>query len=239
MFHRKSDETAQPDETAGPGGPDASDGLDGPGGPHAPRDAGAARDEAQDGDRFAAGDEEPPPSAARAAQEARPDRTRPRSARTATGELYGERERLVRRERALSRERDLREATHTGTGDSGAARTPPAAGAGRTGLDKDAPAVSDGRLLPRSESEEFGRRLHGALTHFVDDPGQSVEEAAAVLEETARRLAAALEERPRALRADWDTGARGGGTDAKGADTERLRLALRAYRETTERLLAM
>ncbi|MBP0461720.1 hypothetical protein [Streptomyces montanisoli] len=97
---------------------------------------------------------------------------------------------------------------------------------------------ADDRLIPRAESEEFGRRLHGALTHFVDDPGRSVEEAASVLEETAQRLSTALAERPRALRAGWE--ADGPDGTAGAADrTERLRLALRTYRETTERLLTI
>ncbi|GAA3751591.1 hypothetical protein GCM10023082_54320 [Streptomyces tremellae] len=115
------------------------------------------------------------------------------------------------------------------------------AGAERVaGGERSVAAVAEGRLLPRAESEEFGRRLQGALTHFVDDPGGSVEEAARVLEETAKRLSAALDERPRALRASWQDGTQGGTQDGPtGADTERLRQALRTYRETTERLLAL
>ncbi|MCF3964764.1 hypothetical protein L1885_24555, partial [Streptomyces fuscigenes] len=168
-------------------------------------------------------DEELPPSPARAAESARPD-----TGGRGSGQLYGERERLVRRERALQRERERRDGA-AGRGTGGGRHV---AGSERTGLDKTVPAVADGRLMPRAESEEFGRRLQGALTHFVDDPGGSVEEAARVLEDTARRLSAALEERPRAMRAAWDP--RGGDG---GDETERLRQALRTYRETTERLL--
>ncbi|WP_329458106.1 hypothetical protein [Streptomyces sp. NBC_01497] len=201
----------------------------------------ALSDEPLSGEAFAGVDEELPTPASRAAEEARQDGAGSRSTRS-TGDLYGDRERIVRRERALSRERDLRDsAARDGNGTAGtvgAEGASRATGAGRTGFDKAVPAVTEGRLMPEAESEELSRRLQGALTHFVDDPGRSVEEAACVLEEASRKLAAALEERPRALRADWDTRTGSGGKDAK-ADTERLRLALRTYRETTERLLAL
>jgi hypothetical protein len=195
------------------------------------------RHEAVTGERLAGVDEELPRSAAGEAEDAR---SRAGGTGRGTGDLYGDRERVVRRERALRRERESRDdaARHaTAPAASGSAVT--GTGSGRTGFDKAAPAVAEGRLMPRAESDEFGRRLQGALTHFVDDPGRSVEEAARVLEEAARRLSTVLEERPRAMRATWDTRGAGDrdGKDAGAADTERLRLALRTYRETTERLL--
>lgn len=91
------------------------------------------------------------------------------------------------------------------------------------------------RLIPQEECDKLNLRLQEALSTFVDGPRRSVEEAADVLEETAKRLTTALNERPRHLRDSWD--ADGGRNGKPTADTEDLRLALRSYREVTERLL--
>lgn len=91
------------------------------------------------------------------------------------------------------------------------------------------------RLIPQDECDKLNLRLQEALSTFVDGPRRSVEEAAGVLEEAAKRLTKALADQPRTLRDSWDAG--GGKNDASGADTEDLRLALRSYREVTERLL--
>lgn len=91
------------------------------------------------------------------------------------------------------------------------------------------------RLIPQDECDKLNLRLQEALSTFIDGPRRSVEEAADVLEETAKRLTAALAERPRRLRDSWDAG--GAKNGAPTADTEDLRLALRSYREVTERLL--
>ncbi|MET9426044.1 hypothetical protein ABZY06_36155 [Streptomyces sp. NPDC006540] len=84
------------------------------------------------------------------------------------------------------------------------------------------------RLLPQDECEGLERRLHQALTGFVDSPRRAVEEAADVLEVTGDRITASLAEHRRTLRHSADAG---------GDDTEQLRRALQAYREVTERLL--
>ncbi|EST22420.1 hypothetical protein [Streptomyces niveus] len=91
------------------------------------------------------------------------------------------------------------------------------------------------RLIPQDECDKLNLRLQEALSTFIDGPRRSVEEAADVLEDAAKRLTAALAERPRALRDSWD--AHGGGSGGPTADTEDLRLVLRSYREVTERLL--
>lgn len=91
------------------------------------------------------------------------------------------------------------------------------------------------RLIPQDECDKLNLRLQEALSTFIDGPRRSVEEAADVLEDAAKRLTAALAERPRALRDSWD--ANGDRSDKSGADTEDLRLVLRSYREVTERLL--
>ncbi|MFJ4919450.1 hypothetical protein [Streptomyces sp. NPDC088725] len=111
-----------------------------------------------------------------------------------------------------------------------------------TGQGAGAVGTETGRLIPQHESDELTHRLQEALTTFVDEPRHSVEEAAGVLEEAAKRLSTVLAERPRSLRASWDGNAKTGSGDKAGAkegtsDTENLRLALQSYREVTERLL--
>ncbi|MEV8396847.1 hypothetical protein [Streptomyces niveus] len=91
------------------------------------------------------------------------------------------------------------------------------------------------RLIPQDECDKLNLRLQEALSTFIDGPRRSVEEAADVLEDAAKRLTAALADRPRALRDSWD--AHGAGSGGSAADTEDLRLVLRSYREVTERLL--
>ncbi|MEE1927107.1 hypothetical protein V1J52_02730 [Streptomyces sp. TRM 70351] len=87
-------------------------------------------------------------------------------------------------------------------------------------------------LLPHGERDRLGEQLHHAVNTFVDSPHESVEAADGVLEQAVRNLTDSLNERRHTLREPWQ----GGG--AKG-ETEELRLALRQYRELTERLLAL
>ncbi|UYQ61851.1 hypothetical protein [Streptomyces peucetius] len=91
----------------------------------------------------------------------------------------------------------------------------------------DTPATAPGPgLLPTDERDRIEQRLHHAQAGFVDDPRRAVAEAADILDDTGDRLTESLAERRRALRAS---------TAAE--DTEELRIALRRYREVTERLL--
>lgn len=89
-----------------------------------------------------------------------------------------------------------------------------------------------GSLLPHDESDKFSLRLQHAVTGFVDEPRSAVEEADHVLEEVAARFTEAVTKRRATLHGSWES---------KGSDgsenTEQLRLALRDYRELTERLL--
>ncbi|XUL87817.1 hypothetical protein ACQ86D_14980 [Streptomyces galilaeus] len=91
--------------------------------------------------------------------------------------------------------------------------------------------AGNGSLLPHDESDKFSLRLQHAVTGFVDEPRSAVEEAAHVLEEVAGRLTEAVNKRRDTLHSSWES--KGSGD----SDTERLRLALRDYRELTERLL--
>lgn len=85
--------------------------------------------------------------------------------------------------------------------------------------------------------------MRHAVVGFVDGPQDAVAEADQVLEELATRFTDAVDRRRRTLRGTWQsTAPESGGKDraataATAADTEQLRLALRDYRELTERLL--
>ncbi|MEU1196792.1 hypothetical protein ABZ446_11275 [Streptomyces sp. NPDC005813] len=103
-------------------------------------------------------------------------------------------------------------------------------GGGRPAQDAGRP---DSPLLAKDESDTFALRLRHALGGFVDGPRDSVEEADHVLEELAGTFTEAVTRRRRTLRTVLQQGE---GKEA-GADTEQLRLALRDYREITERLL--
>lgn len=86
-------------------------------------------------------------------------------------------------------------------------------------------------MLAHEATEKFSAQLHHAVGGFVDAPRAAVEEADHVLEEVADLVADALNRRRRDLRAAWQSG------DGNDSDTERLRVALRDYREFAERLL--
>lgn len=115
---------------------------------------------------------------------------------------------------------------------------PPAPGAAGTAPDGRAAASAPTprhagepeSLLGNGEREQLADRLQTATTTFVDSPRGAVQEADKVLDEAVRYLTEALDERHRLLRAAL----RGSGDEG---DTEELRLALRQYRELTERLL--
>ncbi|MEU9322712.1 hypothetical protein AB0D91_02690 [Streptomyces canus] len=96
----------------------------------------------------------------------------------------------------------------------------------------------EAQLLPHEECDKLSTRLQHAVAGFVDEPRSAVEEADHVLEEVAARFTDAVKQRRRTLRNSWQTGDGGRDDKAVGAgDTEQLRLALRDYRELTERLL--
>ncbi|MEU3342181.1 hypothetical protein [Streptomyces sp. NPDC006668] len=112
-----------------------------------------------------------------------------------------------------------------------APRTEPDHAPREPGAAADSPDRGAGQdLVSQDERDKLTLRLQQALTSFVDSPREAVEEADAVLDEVAARFTDTLTERRRILRAGWqDTH----------AQTEELRLALRQYREITERLLHM
>ncbi|HET9141387.1 MAG TPA: hypothetical protein VFO68_18620, partial [Actinophytocola sp.] len=67
---------------------------------------------------------------------------------------------------------------------------------------------------------------------FVDDPRGAADEAQALVGEAVEALTAALTER----RTDLD-GWRGADADAGDSETERMRMAVRGYRDFLDRLL--
>ncbi|WP_326654278.1 hypothetical protein [Streptomyces sp. NBC_01750] len=102
-------------------------------------------------------------------------------------------------------------------------------------ISADGPVRTSGpepQLLPQGERDKLAMRLQQALNNFVDSPRQAVVEADSAFDEVTTHLTNTLAERRRALRASWQSQ----DTEAK---TEDLRLALRQYREITERLLRM
>ena len=103
-----------------------------------------------------------------------------------------------------------------------------------TGRSASAGSVRETPLLPHEETDKLSMRLQHAVGEFVDGPRDAVEEADHVLEEVASRFTDAVTQRRRTLRMSWQSTGEG---KAGEMDTEQLRLALRDYRELTERLL--
>lgn len=109
----------------------------------------------------------------------------------------------------------------------------PAAAAPRPAQDARVPAPG---APPRVDGavDKLQQRLQHAVGGFVDEPRHAVEEADEVLGEATERLVEELRSRRDQLRADWRAGGRNGNEDG---DTEKLRLALRGYRDLVDRLL--
>ncbi|GAA2916176.1 MULTISPECIES: hypothetical protein [Streptomyces] len=85
-------------------------------------------------------------------------------------------------------------------------------------------------LLPSDEQDKIVQRLRHALNTFADTPREALEEAESAYDEATAQLVNALAERRRLLRAGWQD------QDPE-AQSDGPRLALRQYREITQRLL--
>ena len=105
-------------------------------------------------------------------------------------------------------------------------------------------------LLPSSERSKLDLRLQHALNIYADNPTQALEEAEGAFDEAIAQLVNTLTERRVALHAAWQEQEEGRARDPEedqeqgqeqGQDLEArstaLRLALREYREVTQRLL--
>ncbi|MEU1593466.1 hypothetical protein ABZ468_11550 [Streptomyces sp. NPDC005708] len=158
----------------------------------------------------------------------------PKTAADARSGLDGRRERAAEARSGLGDRREGAADVRSGAG------VRPEAVEGRSARGEERRAAKawpgEGRLLPPESCDKYGLRLQHAVGEFVDSPREAVEEADRVVEEVAAELADALVSRRRTLKASWqDTG---DGTHAT-PDTEQLRLALRDYRATAERLLGI
>ncbi|MFJ4618292.1 hypothetical protein [Streptomyces sp. NPDC088812] len=98
-------------------------------------------------------------------------------------------------------------------------------------------ASSASSLLPGDQCDKLTARIQHAVAEFVDRPHDAVEEADHVLEELTASFTDAMNRRRRTLRGSWQLADDTRGDRDTTADTEQLRLALRDYRELTERLL--
>jgi uncharacterized protein YjbJ (UPF0337 family) len=92
-------------------------------------------------------------------------------------------------------------------------------------------------LLPQDEQDKIVRRLQHAINTFADTPLKALEEAESAYDEAIAQLVNALAERRSLLRAGWqDQGPEARPTESQ---SDELRLALRQYREITQRLLRL
>ncbi|MHC3458455.1 hypothetical protein [Streptomyces flavovirens] len=91
-------------------------------------------------------------------------------------------------------------------------------------------AAGDRPLMPAHERDALSLRMRQAVSDFVENPRQAVEEADSAFDSIVADLTEALDERRRALRASWQ----GEGSEAR---TEELRVALQHYRDAGEQLL--
>jgi tRNA U34 5-carboxymethylaminomethyl modifying GTPase MnmE/TrmE len=87
-------------------------------------------------------------------------------------------------------------------------------------------------LLPSAERDAVLDRLRKAINTFADAPHEALEEAEGAFDDAAAHLANALAERRRVLHDSWQD------QDPE-ARAEELRIALRQYREITQRLIRL
>ncbi|MET9352706.1 hypothetical protein ABZY14_06740 [Streptomyces sp. NPDC006617] len=85
-------------------------------------------------------------------------------------------------------------------------------------------------LLPPAERDAVLDRLRKAINTFADTPHEALEEAEGAFDDAAAHLANALAEQRRVLHESWRD------QDPE-THAEELRLALRQYREITQRLI--
>jgi hypothetical protein len=86
-------------------------------------------------------------------------------------------------------------------------------------------------VLAAAAADRFQERWRDVQFGFVDDPRNAASRAGELAAEVLDAFTAELSSRKRSLDDDWRTGPGGP------PDTERLRLAVRAYREFVDRLL--
>ncbi|MFI1360786.1 hypothetical protein ACH4TV_45540 [Streptomyces sp. NPDC020898] len=90
-------------------------------------------------------------------------------------------------------------------------------------------------LVGAAERDEIVGRLGRAINHFAETPREALEEAEGAYDDAVAHLVNALAERRTLLRAGWQ--GLPGQDQGSGTQADELRLALRQYREITQRLL--
>lgn len=92
-------------------------------------------------------------------------------------------------------------------------------------------AEPDGRLVERSLADRLQRDWSSIQAGFVDDPQGAIGQADRLADEAVEALHAALTTRKRTLDQQWQA------EGERGADTERMRLAFRGYRDLVDDIL--
>ncbi|MFC5822582.1 hypothetical protein [Nonomuraea insulae] len=90
----------------------------------------------------------------------------------------------------------------------------------------------DGSLLGSDPSGVLDR-WHDLQASFVDDPREALQRADSLMDEVMTSIRETLERRLGELREPWK------GTEQDDSETERLRMALRAYRNVLHKLLPL
>jgi hypothetical protein len=106
----------------------------------------------------------------------------------------------------------------------------PASSSPPSSADSPASKVATKRLLAQDTTDDLQKRMHNAVSSFVDNPTDAVAEAESVTQQISKLLVDALEQRRHELeQARRDTG----------GDTEQLRQALLRHRDHINGLLSM
>jgi len=92
------------------------------------------------------------------------------------------------------------------------------------------PAEPSERFLDPGEAERLRKRWHEVQSGFIDDPGEAVRRADELASDAVDALGSAIAAQRRTLSED-------GTADRERPDTERLRLALRGYRDLLNRVI--
>jgi hypothetical protein len=101
------------------------------------------------------------------------------------------------------------------------------------------PPVPVASLWEGDSAQELRTRWREVQLRFVDDPRGAADEAQALVGEAVDALTSALAQQRTALDG-WRSGGSGSGGDSgESTDTERLRVAVRGYREFLDRLLGL
>lgn len=114
------------------------------------------------------------------------------------------------------------------------AATPDVAGSGEL-LPGDVPDGAVLALFDSGTTERFREQWQALQLRFIDDPHTVASQAGALADEVVTALRDAVDRQRTALE-DWQSG---DGVDTHSGDTERLRVAVRRYRDFLDRLLGL